>query len=58
MTSVDLMTALTVSPIFISSALRRDDAFNLVVVHSDDDVSHDSAQWKFFNLAGEFVTSR
>ena len=39
-------------------AAAGDDAFNEVMAHANDHMGHDTAQLKFFNLAGEFVASR
>ena len=60
MTSVDLIMAETLSPIFnfISSALRFSDyALDEVLADANDDMSHYSAELKLNNFAFKMVPS-
>jgi hypothetical protein len=58
MTSVDLITAETVSPTFsfISSALRFVITLSIkFLARADDNVSHDAAELNFYNFTLETV---
>jgi hypothetical protein len=57
MTSVAFTTATTVSPFLsFNSSAPRDDAFNEVVPHVDDHMSHDVAQLDLFDRSTELVS--